>query len=1369
MVLALPGTALAQIFVAGNPSCQSLNADDVLFPEITSDFGFKIEGDYNRTVPMDGTASGTSLTGGAPADPVNTVTVSSQDNLYFDWSSTLGMDAVIVKGGPNADAYVYSPEAFEDWDLHAPINPSNGQPYGISHIEFCYDYELTASKTADAEYTRTYSWEITKDYDGEYWKFIGDPATSHGYEVTVDQTVTDSDWIVSGEITVFNGTPYDNVLFDVEDFVDGVEAIVDCPKYEIDAGETVICTYDAYVTGPDSGTNTATVASDTYPVGGATAEADYAFGDPTTIVGYPEINVTDTNGEGWMASGDDSWTYSKDFVCPTDVSLYEGGVHSFTHTNTATITETTQSDDATVKVNCYAPVPSKDANAKYTRQYDWTITKDYDGEYWKFIGDPATSHGYEVSVDQTVSEYDFVVDGTITVHNPNPKAAMTVSLVDSVGGTAATLGCGGTLVVPAGGSATCGYSADLLSKTDGTNTATATLNDIDFDATADYAFGDPTTTVGDPEVDVTDTNGMSWMASGDASWTYSKELACPTDTSLYVNGAYSFTHTNTATITQTGQSDIATVKVNCYAPVPSKDADTSYTRQYDWTITKDDDGTYKKFIGDPDTSHGYLVSVDQTISEYDFVVSGTITVYNPNPTAAMTVSLVDSVGGTAATLDCGGTLVVPAGGSATCGYSASLGAKTDGTNTATATLNGIGFDATAGYAFGDPTNTVGYPNIDVTDTNGMSWTASGDASWTYSKDFGCPTDKSLYVNGQYGFTHVNTAEITQTGQSDDATVTVSCYAPVLSKDASASYDERHDWDVVKTVSPEMQGGFAGDVLSWTWTVYVSETFVEENFAVSGNINVSNPAGSPGDMMVSLADLLNDGTVANVDCGGGATSVTVAPGATGTCAYTASPDGRTATENKATGTFNGVGGFVATYPVEFVKNVINGTATVTDTEIGLNTELTAGGGPWTYTKDYSHTCSSNRADYFVGGAYTQMKWTIENWAYVYSGGVEQDKDDATTMYTCDASFVDIYKTTNGQPADPAKDIAFALYSGETSLETVSTLNNGANLSFQTALVPGAGYTICESPVPAGYTFEISVNGGVVLTYAGPPGEQNPTGEVQCFDFVAEIVGTTVTFEIDNRFPGGAPRTPGYWKNWNRCSGGNQAETADKLNDYLGPIDGAGVFLLDDLLPQTIGDFTVATCEDGVNILDARELDGRNKGKANDAAYTLARALLAARLNQDAGACVPPSFDPALTYDGLTFDTFEEVLTAADGVLSDVGFSGTGDYLGPKNKSQKDLASYALWLYEIIDDYNNSFLCAGEPSHQDASQQPDPSDPKGPGSLPGPFLLCAPHGRCLVGASPTERRSSRSKRTATAEGRPTVGRKRGAKARADVQER
>ena len=60
-----------------------------------------------------------------------------------------------------------------------------------------------------------------------------------------------------------------------------------------------------------------------------------------------------------------------------------------------------------------------------------------------------------------------------------------------------------------------------------------------------------------------------------------------------------------------------------------------------------------------------------------------------------------------------------------------------------------------------------------------------------------------------------------------------------------------------------------------------------------------------------------------------------------------------------------------------------------------------------------------------------------------------------------------------------------------------------------------------------------------------------------------------------------------------------------------------YLLDDLLPIMIGDLVVDSCEMGVNILDDLDLDGNKKG--GDAAYHLARKLLAAKLNYGAGVC------------------------------------------------------------------------------------------------------------------------------------------------------
>jgi len=76
---------------------------------------------------------------------IGTVTVANINDGQFDWTSTFGIDAVVAKGGPNANLYVYDPptESFNDTSLVTPTNPNNDEPYGLSHILFCYDADPT--------------------------------------------------------------------------------------------------------------------------------------------------------------------------------------------------------------------------------------------------------------------------------------------------------------------------------------------------------------------------------------------------------------------------------------------------------------------------------------------------------------------------------------------------------------------------------------------------------------------------------------------------------------------------------------------------------------------------------------------------------------------------------------------------------------------------------------------------------------------------------------------------------------------------------------------------------------------------------------------------------------------------------------------------------------------------------------------------------------------------------------------------------------------------------------------------------------------------------------------------------------------------
>ncbi len=271
------------VFVAGNPKCVDL----------AYDFGFKPQ--------PEPPPSGTYFFGGPVTTPPHALTTESvtitSDGTFFDWTSTIGIDAVIVKGGPNANVYVYDPPAEEtsDTGLHAPVNPNNNQPFAISHISFCYDWEVDVEKTAETEFTRNWTWEIDKTANtaGPLNLAPGQqfPVT---YWIDVDATSQDSDWAVSGEIWVENNTPLPATVTSVTDVISGpIAPTLHCPPLPavLAPGDSLHCTYSADLPDGSDRVNTATVAT-TGQVGGGQATANVAFGAPTTEIDE-EIDVND--------------------------------------------------------------------------------------------------------------------------------------------------------------------------------------------------------------------------------------------------------------------------------------------------------------------------------------------------------------------------------------------------------------------------------------------------------------------------------------------------------------------------------------------------------------------------------------------------------------------------------------------------------------------------------------------------------------------------------------------------------------------------------------------------------------------------------------------------------------------------------------------------------------------------------------------------------------------------------------------------------------------------------------------------------------------------------------------------------------------
>ena len=99
-------------FIDGNPDCADLGQPDERKVEPVADGTYSLDG---GTVTL----------------------VVHESSKTVDWTSTLPVNIVLVKGGPNANAYNYAPPSMGDTGLHAPER-RNGRFYGLSHITFCF-------------------------------------------------------------------------------------------------------------------------------------------------------------------------------------------------------------------------------------------------------------------------------------------------------------------------------------------------------------------------------------------------------------------------------------------------------------------------------------------------------------------------------------------------------------------------------------------------------------------------------------------------------------------------------------------------------------------------------------------------------------------------------------------------------------------------------------------------------------------------------------------------------------------------------------------------------------------------------------------------------------------------------------------------------------------------------------------------------------------------------------------------------------------------------------------------------------------------------------------------------------------------------
>jgi hypothetical protein len=670
---------------------------------------------------------------------------------------------------------------------------------------------LSVSKTATTTFTRTFAWTIDKSVVPASWAlFDGDTGTSDWTVAVTKDNGTDSTWAVSGTITVNNPSSQTAIIASVTDqLTGGINATVNCgagtfPR-TLAAGGTLNCTYSSALPDGTGRTNTATATLTTGPV--FTGTAAVTFGAPTTVVNGT-VDVTDTNGQSWNDVTDDaSFTYDETFECPDDAGP---------HLNTATITQTGQSDSATVTVTCYDLDVTKTAVESFSRDFDWTIEKSVDPTSLDLFDGDSDDVTWTVEWTKSAAQDStYGVTGTITVDNNHPSLGAVINSVSDVITTSitATVNCGVGVTFPhtiaAGGSLVCTYSSDLPDGTTRTNTATATQQNHDYASdltataagTTDYSdtesvdFTGVTPTVTDDTATLSDArpgntiDGDNVSASGSASW--DETFECGDDEG---------DHTNTATVTGDDDpldtdSDDAMTTVNCHQLAVTKDADTSFDRDYDWTVSKtrvfatgevDGDLDLTTLTIDPDQTYTltYEITVDLAATPYtdsDWAVEGTINVDNPAPIDAEDVVITDVISGygNADNLDCDPavgeqtTVDISANSSVTCDYSSALPDATDRTNTATATLFGIGYDGEADVDF----ETADVTEIDecvvVTDDNGTPADTADDTTldaslcaseapetYTHTIDVG-----PFEVCGEFPFT--NTAHIVTVDDVND--------------------------------------------------------------------------------------------------------------------------------------------------------------------------------------------------------------------------------------------------------------------------------------------------------------------------------------------------------------------------------------------------------------------------------------------------------------------------------------------------------------------------------------------------------------------------------------------------------------------------
>jgi uncharacterized repeat protein (TIGR01451 family) len=431
------GDGVQPTVIDGNPTCLDVMA--------SGDFLFE----HKQDPPADATIE---LTHGDLSGTLTIVVNETTQTFDFTFSGDFVAAGVLVKGGPNANFYDYRPDGnAADTGLHAPVNPSNGKFYGLSHISFCIQEGEGTSPTPGIDVEKSCPEKVEFGADIEYTITVENTGDEPLVDVTVDDTLL-GDITGDFDVDLSQGLAVGVTATAVVTFTPGPEQ------------DTVINTVTAIGTGADSDvmdSDTATCQTEVTPpppVPGIDVEktcpATVEFGadieytitvENTGAEPLVDVTVDDT------LLGDITDDFDVDLsqglavgVTATAVVTYSPGAEEDTVINTVTATgtgadsEATDSDSASCETDVSPPPPPvpaiqivKDGPALVHRgdtiTYEFEVTNIGNTELFDVeLSDPRCDEGTivpgaDVDASLAVAEvWHFTCTHLVTDADPDP-------------------------------------------------------------------------------------------------------------------------------------------------------------------------------------------------------------------------------------------------------------------------------------------------------------------------------------------------------------------------------------------------------------------------------------------------------------------------------------------------------------------------------------------------------------------------------------------------------------------------------------------------------------------------------------------------------------------------------------------------------------------------------------------------------------------------------------------------------------------------------------------------------------------------------------------------------------------------------------